>query len=328
METGSTREYAGKKILELGATVPDLCVVGADLNKSTFTNLFAAKYPDRFFDVGIAEQNMVSIAAGLASSGKIPIVSTFAVFGSTRPMDQLRVGVAQSNLNVKVILTHAGLLTGEDGISAQSLEDISLFLSLHSFSVLVPSDAYEAQAAVELAVNTPGPFYIRLSRPATPIINKKDIKLQHGGSTVMVKPNKPQQPINMGGLLCNARISIFASGYMVYHAMKAAEKLKEKGILVTVVNIYSLNPIDETIILKYAKESDYIFTIEEHFKYGGLHSLVSQIVAQNNPVKVFSVSMNTYAESGTSDELTEKYGLSWRNIEERVTAAFVGQYDD
>ena len=116
METGSTREYAGKKILELGAIIPNLCVVGADLNKSTFTNLFAAKYPDRFFDVGIAEQNMVNIAAGLASSGKIPIVSTFAVFGSTRPMDQLRVGVAQSNLNVKVILTHAGLITGEDGI--------------------------------------------------------------------------------------------------------------------------------------------------------------------------------------------------------------------
>ena len=206
MDTASTREYAGKKILELGATNPDLCVVGADLNKSTFTNLFAEKYPDRFFDVGIAEQNMVNIAAGLAASGKIPIVSTFAVFGSTRPMDQLRVGVAQSNLNVKVILTHAGLITGEDGISAQSLEDISLFLSLHSFSVLVPSDAYEAQAAVELAVNTPGPFYIRLSRPETPVLNHENIQLQQGGSNVMVN---------------GSNISIFACGYMVYHAIEA-----------------------------------------------------------------------------------------------------------
>ena len=235
METGSTREYAGKKILELGATEPNLCVVGADLNKSTFTNLFAAKYPDRFFDVGIAEQNMVNIAAGLASSGKIPIVSTFAVFGSTRPMDQLRVGVAQSNLNVKVILTHAGLITGEDGISAQSLEDISLFLSLHSFSVLVPSDAYEAQAAVELAVNTNGPFYVRLSRPAIPIINNEDIKLKHGGSNIMVE---------------GSDISILAYGYMVHHAIEASKILKEKhGISAKVVNMYSLRPIDSEMIL-------------------------------------------------------------------------------
>ena len=308
METGSTREYAGKKILELGAIIPNLCVVGADLNKSTFTNLFAAKYPDRFFDVGIAEQNMVNIAAGLASSGKIPIVSTFAVFGSTRPMDQLRVGVAQSNLNVRVILTHAGLITGEDGISAQSLEDISLFLSLNSFSVLVPSDAYEAQAAVELAVNTPGPFYVRLSRPSIPIINKEDIKLKHGGSNIVVD---------------GSDISILACGYMVHHAIEASRVLKEKhGISAKVVNVYSLRPIDSEMILNCASKSQFILTVEEHFKYGGLHSLVSQIVAQNNPVKVHSVSMSNYAESGTTDELVKKYGLNSQSIVEKVLANF------
>lgn len=308
METGSTREYAGKKILELGAIIPNLCVVGADLNKSTFTNLFAAKYPDRFFDVGIAEQNMVNIAAGLASSGKIPIVSTFAVFGSTRPMDQLRVGVAQSNLNVKVILTHAGLITGEDGISAQSLEDISLFLSLNSFSVLVPSDAYEAQAAVELAINTPGPFYVRLSRPSIPIINKEDIKLKHGGSNIVVD---------------GSDISILACGYMVHHAIEASRVLKEKhGISAKVVNVYSLRPIDSEMILNCASKSQFILTVEEHFKYGGLHSLVSQIVAQNNPVKVHSVSMSNYAESGTTDELVKKYGLNSQSIVEKVLANF------
>ncbi len=308
METGSTREYAGQKILELGATEPNLCVVGADLNKSTFTNLFASKYPDRFFDVGIAEQNMVNVAAGLASSGKIPIVSTFAVFGSTRPMDQLRVGVAQSNLNVKVILTHAGLITGEDGISAQSLEDISLFLSLNSFSVLVPSDAYEAQAAVELAVNTPGPFYVRLSRPAIPIINKEDIKLKHGGSNIMVE---------------GSDISILACGYMVHHAIEASRVLKEKhGISAKVVNVYSLRPIDSEMILNCASQSQFILTVEEHFKYGGLHSLVSQIVAQNNPVKVHSVSMSNYAESGTTDELVKKYGLNSESIVEKVLENF------
>ena len=308
METGSTREYAGKKILELGAIIPNLCVVGADLNKSTFTNLFAAKYPDRFFDVGIAEQNMVNIAAGLASSGKIPIVSTFAVFGSTRPMDQLRVGVAQSNLNVKVILTHAGLITGEDGISAQSLEDISLFLSLNSFSVLVPSDAYEAQAAVELAVNTPGPFYVRLSRPSIPIINKEDIKLKHGGSNIMVEGSDN---------------SILACGYMVHDAIEASRGLKEKnGISAKLVNVYSLRPIDSEMILDCASKSQFILTVEEHFKYGGLHSLVSQIVAQNNPVKVHSVSMSNYAESGTTDELVKKYGLNSQSIVEKVLANF------
>ena len=308
METGSTREYAGQKILELGATEPNLCVVGADLNKSTFTNLFASKYPDRFFDVGIAEQNMVNVAAGLASSGKIPIVSTFAVFGSTRPMDQLRVGVAQSNLNVKVILTHAGLITGEDGISAQSLEDISLFLSLNSFSVLVPSDAYEAQAAVELAINTPGPFYVRLSRPSIPIINKEDIKLKHGGSNIMVE---------------GSDISILACGYMVHHAIEASRVLKEKhGISAKVVNVYSLRPIDSEMILNCASKSQFILTVEEHFKYGGLHSLVSQIVAQNNPVKVHSVSMSNYAESGTTDELVKKYGLNSESIVEKVLENF------
>ena len=228
--------------------------------------------------------------------------------GATRPIDQLRVGVALSNLNVKVILTHAGLITGEDGISAQSLEDISLFLSLNSFSVLVPSDAYEAQAAVELAINTPGPFYVRLSRPSIPIINKEDIKLKHGGSNIVVD---------------GSDISILACGYMVHHAIEASRVLKEKhGISAKVVNVYSLRPIDSEMILNCASKSQFILTVEEHFKYGGLHSLVSQIVAQNNPVKVHSVSMSNYAESGTTDELVKKYGLNSQSIVEKVLANF------
>ena len=301
METGSTREYAGKKILEMGEFSSELCVVGADLNKSTFTNMFAEKYPERFFDVGIAEQNMVNIAAGLAASGKIPIVSTFAVFGSTRPMDQLRVGVSQSNLNVKVILTHAGLITGEDGISAQSLEDISLFLSLNSFSILVPSDAHEAQAAVELAVNTEGPFYVRLSRPALPIFNDKNISLKHGGSKTVYETGSD--------------VSILTYGYMVYPAIEAAKELKEvHGINARVVNMYSLRPLDEDTILKCSQDSQFILTVEEHFKYGGLHSLVSQYLSQHNPSKVLSISMTDYAESGTTEELVNKYGLNSANI--------------
>ena len=305
MDTGSTREYAGMKILELGALNPKLCVVGADLNKSTFTNMFAEKHPERFFDVGIAEQNMVNIAAGLAASGKIPIVSTFAVFGSTRPMDQLRVGVAQSNLNVKVILTHAGLITGEDGISAQSLEDISLFLSLNSFSVLVPSDAHEAQAAVELAVNTDGPFYVRLSRPALPIFNEKNISLKNGGSRVVYDSGSD--------------VSILTYGYMVYPSIQAAKELKEiHGINSRVVNMYSLRPLDHDTILKCSKDSNFILTAEEHFKYGGLHSLVSQYLSEYNPSKVLSISMTDYAESGTTEELVNKYGLNSANIVKTV----------
>ena len=305
MLTGSTREYAGKKILELGGTNQNLCVVGADLNKSTFTNLFADKYPERFFDVGIAEQNMVNVAAGLAASGKIPIVSTFAVFGSTRPMDQLRVGVAQSNLNVKVILTHAGLITGEDGISAQSLEDISLFLSLNSFSVLVPSDAYEAQAAVDLAINTNGPVYVRLSRPALPIFNNKNITLKKGGSNTVFESGND--------------VSILTYGYMVYPAIQAAKELQDiHGINAKVVNMYSLRPLDHETILKCSKESNFIMTVEEHFKFGGLHSLVSQYLSENNPTKVMSISMTDYAESGTTEELVNKYGLNSENIVKNV----------
>ena len=179
-ETASTREVAGQTLADLGAEFPDLVVLGGDLNVSTFAFLFGDKYPDRFFDFGPAEQNIVSVAAGMASSGKIPVVSTFAVFSTSRPHDQLRVGVSQPRLNVKVIATHSGIITGEDGVSAHSIEDLALMCALPEFTVVVPADGPEAVHAVRSAVATQGPFYVRLSRAATPVVHGEGVRLPTG----------------------------------------------------------------------------------------------------------------------------------------------------
>ena len=189
-----TRVVAGQTLLELGEEFPDLVVLGGDLNKSTHANKFGAAFPDRFFDFGPAEQNIVSVAAGMAASGKVPVVSTFAVFATSRPYDQLRVGVAQSSLNVKVIATHAGIITGEDGVSAHSIEDIAIMSALPSFTVIVPSDGVETVPAIRAAIEAKGPFYIRLSRPATPVIHPdgcdfwvgKAETLREGGDATIV----------------------------------------------------------------------------------------------------------------------------------------------
>ena len=172
VDKASTREVSGKTLLELGEHHPNLVVLGGDLNKSTFTNLFGAKYPERFFDFGPAEQNIVSVAAGLAASGKIPVVSTFVVFATSRPYDQLRVSVSQPRLNVKVVATHGGIITGEDGMSAHGIEDIAIMCALPGFTVVVPADAVETAHVIRTVVETEGPFYVRLSRPATPVIHE------------------------------------------------------------------------------------------------------------------------------------------------------------
>ena len=170
-KTASTREVSGAALVELGKSYPNMVVLGGDLNKSTFTNLFGAQYPERFFDFGPAEQNIVSVAAGMAASGKIPVVSTFAVFATSRPYDQLRVGVSQPRLNVKVVATHGGIITGEDGVSAHSIEDVAIMSALHEFTVIVPADAVETVKVMNAVIGTEGPFYVRLSRPPTPVIH-------------------------------------------------------------------------------------------------------------------------------------------------------------
>ena len=246
----STREIAGQTLLELGSEIPDMVVVGGDLNKSTYSNKFGSKFPERFFDLGAAEQNMISVAAGLAASGKIPVVSTFAVFGTSRPYDQLRVGVSQPNLNVKVILTHAGLLTGEDGVSAQSIEDIGIMATLPNFSVVVPSDGIEARESIKAAMETDGPFYIRLSRPAIPVIHNNDFEFQLGKAETMRDGDD---------------VTIVACGIMVNAAIEAAVVLDRFGVSCRVLNMSTIKPLDTMALAKAARETGAIVTAEEHY---------------------------------------------------------------
>lgn len=295
----STREIFGQTLLELGRENPDITVVGGDLNKSTFANLFGREFPDRFFDMGAAEQNIMSVAAGLAFSGKIPFANTFAVFGTGRPFDQIRVGIAQPKANVKIVCTHSGITVGEDGISAQSIEDIALMCALPGFTVIVPADAPEAAQAVREAARIEGPFYIRLSRSATPVIHGEGFQFKVGKADVMRS---------------GSDVTIVACGVMVASALEAAEGLKAEGLECRVLNMATLQPLDEDAITRAARETGGIVTAEEHYKNGGLGSLVSLAVAQNNPVPIEIVAQTRYAESGKPGQLLEKYGLAPADI--------------
>ena len=295
----STREIFGQTLLELGRENPDITVVGGDLNKSTFANLFGREFPDRFFDMGAAEQNIMSVAAGLAFSGKIPFANTFAVFGTGRPFDQIRVGIAQPKANVKIVCTHSGITVGEDGISAQSIEDIALMCALPGFTVIVPADAPEAAQAVREAARIEGPFYIRLSRSATPVVHREGFQFKVGKADVMRS---------------GTDVTIVACGVMVASALEAAEGLKAEGLECRVLNMATLQPLDEDAITRAAQETGGIVTAEEHYKNGGLGSLVSLAVAQNNPVPIEIVAQTCYAESGKPGQLLEKYGLAPADI--------------
>ena len=302
LEMAETRVTAGETLVELGKTNEKIVVLGGDLSKSTHANKFGAAYPDRFYDFGPAEQNMVSVAAGLASSGKIPIVSTFAVFGSSRPYDQIRVGVSQPNLDVKIIVTHAGLITGQDGVSAQSIEDIAIMNALPNFNIIVPTDSVETRAAIKYAINTKGPFYIRLSRPPTPIIHQNET-FQFGKA----------ESIRNG-----SDVTIIACGIMVIAALHAANNLEKQGISCRILNISTIKPIDTDSILKAAKETKAVVTAEEHFINGGLSSIVAQVLSQNLPTPLESIAINQYAESGNPEELLKKYNLTDSDIENAV----------
>ena len=297
----STREAYGKTLLELGRENTNIVVIGGDLNKSTMTTFFAKEFPDRFFDCGAAEQNMMSISAGLASSGKIPFVSTFAVFGSGRPFDQIRISIAQARANVKIVVTHAGIITGSDGMSAHGIEDLALMCSLVGFTVVVPADARETAQVIRSVAEMDGPCYIRLSRPATPLICPEGYRFQPGKASVF----RP------GG-----DVSILATGIMVAKALEAAETLAQKGIDARVVNVSTLKPIDQECIIRCAHETGAIVTAEEHLKHGGLGSIVSQVLVENCPVPVSTIAIeDVYSHSGEADELLELRGLTPEKIE-------------
>ena len=301
--TASTREEYGKTLLELGRSDPDIVVVGGDLNKSTFVYLFAQEFPHRFFDFGPAEQNIMSVAAGLAAAGKTVFVSTFTVFGTGRPYDQIRIGIAQPHLNVKIVTTHGGIITGEDGISAHGIEDMALMCALPGFRVIVPADAAEARAAVTAAAQTLGPFYIRLSRPATPVVHADGCDFKLGRAELLRQGD-------------NATIVAF--GIMVAKALEAAEALAAHGVQCRVLNMSTLSPVDVEALVAAARETGAVVTAEEHLGHGGLGSIVAQVLGEHRPVPLRQVALEGYAESGTAEALLEKYGLTAARIQAAV----------
>jgi len=302
----SLRESYGKTLVELGRENPDIVVLDADLSRSTMTHYFASEFPNRSFDCGIAEQNFVGIAAGLAASGKIPFASTFAVFAPGRCYDQIRMSVAQPGLNVKLVSTHGGITVGEDGTSHQSIADLLLACSLPGFTVIVPADAIETAQALRAAAVTRGPFYIRLSRPSLPLVYDDNYRFNLGKAVVMRQ---------------GTTATIIAVGVMVSIALEAADNLAQEGIDCRVLNMSTLKPVDEPAIIRAATESGAIVTVEESLEHGGLGSTVARVVARRRPVPMdFIAIKDTYVRSGKPAELLQKSGLSARNIEQSVRA--------
>jgi transketolase len=307
MAEASTRETYGKTLVELGRQNKDIVVLDADLSPSTMTNLFAREFPERFFNCGLQEQNMIAIAAGLAASGKIVFASTFAVFVVCRCFDQLRLCISQPNLNVKIVATHGGITVGEDGTSHQAIEDLALCCALPSFTVVVPADAIEAAEAVRAAASAYGPFYVRLSRPKTPIVYPEGYHFTLGKAVTMRQGKD---------------VTVIATGIMVAKALEAADILARQDIDCRVINMHTLKPLDEAAIVKAASETGAIVVAEEHLAQGGLGSRVAQIVTREKPVPMEFVNLgDRYASSGKAEELLKRYGLTARDIEESVKLA-------
>lgn len=299
----STREAYGKALLELGRENPDIVVVGGDLNVSTFVYLFAQEFPERFFDFGPAEQNMMSVAAGLASSGKVPFVSTFVVFGTSRPFDQMRVGIAQPRLGVKIVCSHAGITTGEDGMSAHGIEDLALMSSLPGFTVVAPCDSVETAKAVRAIAEIPGPAYMRVYRTNLPVVHGEDYVFTLGRAEKMRD---------------GTDVTIIAIGSMVAAALQAADELLTGGVRCRVLNMHTLRPVDEEAIVEAAGETGALVTAEEHLRHGGLASTVAEVLAHRAPAPLEVVALQGYAESGSPADLLEKYGLTAGDIKKAV----------
>ncbi len=305
-EKKATREAYGEALKELAVINKDVVVLDADLSKSTKTAEFKSVCPERFINVGIAEQNLIGVAAGLSLTGKIPFASSFAMFASGRAFEIIRNTVAYPKLNVKIAATHAGLTVGEDGASHQALEDISLMRSIPNMVVINPADAVEAKKAILKIAEYNGPVYIRLGRAKVPVIYDEDYNFE----------------IGKGVELCGGNdASIIATGIMVEKALKARDMLESQGIKARVINIHTIKPIDEEIIIKAAKETKAIVTAEEHNIIGGLGSAVAEVISENCPVPLKRIGVkDTFGESGKPDELLIKYNLTENDIINAVKA--------
>ncbi len=300
----ATREAYGATLVKVGATHPDIVVLDADLSKSTKTNEFQKAYPDRFFDVGIAEQNLISVGAGLAAAGKKPFVSSFAMFATGRAFEQVRNAVCYPKLNVKICATHAGITVGEDGATHQSLEDIACMRVLPNMTVVVPADAKETEAVITWAADYVGPAYVRLGRAGV------DDTTPDG---YVFTPGKSLQ------LRDGKDATIIACGALVGSAIEAAEILAKEGIDVRVINMASIKPIDKVAIAQAAKDTGAIVTAEEHNVIGGLGAAVAEVVTETTPVPMERIgTQDTFGESGTPKELLAKYGLSAEAIGQAV----------
>lgn len=304
----ATRESYGHALEELGAENPNIVVLDADLKESTRTSYFAKKFPERFFDCGIAEGNMMAVAAGLATCGKIPFASTFAMFASGRAYEQVRNSIGYPHLNVKIGATHAGITVGEDGASHQCLEDISLMRGIPGMVVLNPADDVEARACVKAAAAHEGPVYMRFGRYAVPVVFDEDLKFEIGKGRIL-RPGHD--------------VTIVATGICVAGALDAAAALAGEGIDAEVIDICTIKPIDEDLLVASAAKTGKVVTCEEHWITGGLGSAVAEVLSEKCPTRMRRIGMkDRFGESGTAAELVAKYGLDGAGIA-AVTREFV-----
>lgn len=300
----ATRQSYGEALAKIGKENKNIVVLDADLSASTKTSIFAKEFPDRFINVGIAEQNLMGISAGLAAYGKIPFASTFAVFVAGRAYDQIRSSICYPNLNVKICATHAGITAGEDGATHQMLEDISLMRTLPNMKVFSPSDDVQTKWLIEEISKIQGPVYVRLARMATPVIYDENQKFEIG------------KMIQLGE---GTDASIFATGIMVSEALKAQEKLAQEGINVRVIDVHTIKPIDREMVVKCAKETNQLITIEDHSIIGGLGSSICEVLTEEYPKKVTRIGMkDRFGKSGKADQLLKYFKMDSEAIIEAI----------
>jgi len=305
----ATRDAYGNALLALGAENPNVVVLDADLSKSTKTADFGKKYPERFFNMGIAEANLLGTAAGLAAAGKIPFASTFAIFAVGRAFEQIRNSIAYPKLNVKIAATHSGITVGEDGGSHQAIEDVAIMRAVPNMVVLVPADGEETRQVIMAAAKYYGPVYIRMGRLAVPLLFGEDYSFEIGKANVLKE---------------GTDVAIMANGLMVSMALEAAEELAVEGVSVSVVNVASVKPLDEETIVRVAKQTGALVTAEEHNIIGGLGSAIAEVLGEKLPTPMVRVGLkDTFGESGRPQELLEKYGLTKSDLVRAVHEVLV-----
>ncbi len=300
------RDAYGEALLELGQSNSRVVVLGADTTGSLKSGVFATKFPGRFFNFGIAEQNLMGIAAGFALAGKIPYAGTYAIFVPGKCVDQIRNNIAYPNLNVKIICSHGGISVGPDGASHQQVEDIAIMRSIPRMKVIVPCDAPSTKAAVKAIADIPGPFYVRLTRPSTPVVYESGFEYRFGKADVLKE---------------GSDVAIFSCGIMVPEALRAAESLRSKGVGASVIDLHTVKPIDVETVAGFAKKCGYVVTAEEHNIYGGMGSAVAEVLGEQCPTPMKRVGVkDTFGESGETSALLKKYGLTAEAIEEAAVS--------